>query len=72
MTDDFRTGASWGAMRAELAGQFENHMPGDYTLPVLEALMDAVENHVPPQYRGEVVDAALDAWQEAADRHENR
>lgn len=59
-------------MRAELSAQFENHVPGDYTSAVLEAVLDAVEEKVPREYRGDVVDAALDAWQEAADQHENQ
>lgn len=59
-------------MRAELEGQSVNHTPGDYTSPVLDAVLEAVEDHVPREYRGAVVDAALDAWREAAERYENR
>lgn len=72
MRDDFSIGASWGAMRAEiLATPVENHVPGDFTLDILDAVLDAIEQ-APAEQRDALVRVALGAWSDASDRYENR
>lgn len=58
-------------MRTELLNQWENKVPGDFSLDILDPLLDAVEN-LPIEQRDELVTVALDAWQEAADKHDAR
>ncbi len=71
MTDDFLVGATWGAMRAQLSEHYGEHSPGDFSLDVLDAALDAVEK-LPSEHRDEVVNAALDAWAEASERFDER